>query len=403
MTSVFFSYKRNDPLYSDTIESIFTALEEEGFGLFRDKDDILPGELWRHRIGKALQECICGVTLWSPAAAQSPITRAEARYLMRQNKLIPVALDPNSVPREFQAVQYAVLGGFDGDRNSDQWQALSQAIWQRLSPTSPAVLSPARSAMRDLEQAMGISSDEVEIPDPRTEDEPQSGIFRDASDLPLMVRIPAGAFVAGSDDPKARENEGPAVQVEVESSFALSVTPITNRDWNLAAQSGARGVSPKDETQAHLSYPVTNVSWRESKRYIAWLNARVNDTVYELPSEAEWEYAASSGGKEAYGTDQLPVNLQQVGAGAGNAFGLHDACGLVWQWTEDEYAPTHAGMSRTAQPRVKTNSSWRTIRGGSTLATQRQKTIRARTGLDETFQRDDLGFRVKRRFKRMSE
>src|SRR5262249_8137000 len=116
--------------------------------------------------------------------------------------------------------------------------------------------------------------------------------------------------------------------------------------------------------------PAVCVSWDDAQNYIRWLNDEVRNKArilnasangpYRLLSESEWEYVAPAGaetryywGREAshkaanYGLEQcFPCGVAKqgkdrwyytspVGSFAPNAFGVYDASGNVWQWTED--------------------------------------------------------------------
>jgi formylglycine-generating enzyme required for sulfatase activity len=69
-----------------------------------------------------------------------------------------------------------------------------------------------------------------------------------------------------------------------------------------------------------------------------------------LPTEAEWEYAARGGVKEAHGDlDAIAwyrknsgFGTHEVGTQKANAFGLYDMLGNVWEWTADWYGPIRA-------------------------------------------------------------
>jgi formylglycine-generating enzyme len=103
-------------------------------------------------------------------------------------------------------------------------------------------------------------------------------------------------------------------------------------------------------------HPVVHLAWADVQTYAAWAGK-------ELPTEAEWEYAARGGldGAEfAWGEEltsegrwmantwqgEFPIeNTRQdgyegtapVGSFAANGYGLHDMIGNVWEWTCDWY------------------------------------------------------------------
>ena len=125
--------------------------------------------------------------------------------------------------------------------------------------------------------------------------------------------------------------------------------------------------------------PVVCVDWHDAQSYVAWLNTKSGHAgaPYHLPSESEWEYAARAGTttKFWWGDDDAaaPVHAwfnansgcqninglfceqgqtHPVGAKPPNAFGLYDMTGNVWQWTEDCYDNSYAGIpSRRARER----------------------------------------------------
>jgi sulfatase modifying factor 1 len=107
-------------------------------------------------------------------------------------------------------------------------------------------------------------------------------------------------------------------------------------------------------------YPVVHVTFDDADAYARWEGK-------ELPTEAEWEFAARGGldgAPYAWGDDFLPDDRHQantwqgefpwqhisrdgyertspVGAYAPNGYGLYDMIGNVWEWTADWYKPRH--------------------------------------------------------------
>ena len=105
-------------------------------------------------------------------------------------------------------------------------------------------------------------------------------------------------------------------------------------------------------------HPVTHIAWGDAAAYAAWAGK-------ELPSEAQWEYAARGGLESAvfaWGDDPNPKGRTMANTWQGefpwqnlvldgfertspvrrfppNGFGLYDMTGNVWEWTSDFYAP----------------------------------------------------------------
>jgi formylglycine-generating enzyme required for sulfatase activity len=107
-------------------------------------------------------------------------------------------------------------------------------------------------------------------------------------------------------------------------------------------------------------YPVVHVTYGDAAAYAVWANK-------QLPTEAEWEFAARGGLQEAvyaWGNEFTPggrhmantwqgefpwqnlasdgfAGTSPVGSFPANGYGLADMIGNVWEWTDDWYLPRH--------------------------------------------------------------
>jgi formylglycine-generating enzyme required for sulfatase activity len=226
-----------------------------------------------------------------------------------------------------------------------------------------------------------------------------------------MVFVPGGTFRMGSDT--HYKEEAPAHRVKVDSFF-IDRTPVTNRQFKEFVNAtghvtvAERVPDPKDYPGAlpHMLYagslvfqktpgavdlrnptewwdfvkganwkrplgpksglfkkdnhPVVHVAYEDALAYAQWAGK-------ELPTEAEWEYAAWGGVEDAeyaWGNEFAPGGKQMantwqgefpyqnlladgfertspVGNFPANGFGLHDMIGNVWEWTTDWWSGRH--------------------------------------------------------------
>lgn len=239
--------------------------------------------------------------------------------------------------------------------------------------------------------------------------------FGNASPSPLssqspipdeMMEIPVGEFEMGNDSIDALDNERPVHRVALDT-YWIDRYPVTceqyrafmeaggyhNSSWWSA--SGWEWLQANSVTQplywqtdsAWDDHPVCGVSWYEAEAYAQFAGKR-------LPTEAEWEKAASwhpaDGYRRTYpwgeadpsphrcnyyhvemqpvaSRQTTPVNAYPHGQ---SAYGCYDMLGNVWEWTADWFdgydgfvSYPYAGYSKIyfdGQHRVLKGSSWAT-------------------------------------------
>ena len=181
-----------------------------------------------------------------------------------------------------------------------------------------------------------------------------------------FVWVPGGCFNMGSNE--GGDDEKPIHEVCLDG-FWIGKYEVTQREWQ-----SIMGNNPSYFKKGNR-FPVENVSWDDAKAFIKKLNGRTGET-FALPSEAQWEYAARSGGKNqiysggndvdrfAWYTKNRSGTTHKVGTKAANDLGIHDMSGNVWEWCEDIYADDAYKKHTRNNPIYAQSGSFRVFRGG---------------------------------------
>jgi formylglycine-generating enzyme required for sulfatase activity len=175
---------------------------------------------------------------------------------------------------------------------------------------------------------------------------------------PVTILIPRGPFLMGSvPGPDVSEHETPQHEVDL-PDFRIARYPVTCDQYGAFVQDCTGRDTPpgwfnREPPPARLDHPVTDVSWHDAIAYCAWLSEQTG-RCYTLPSEAEWEKAASwmeSEEPEAqrarkrrypWGAEWLAgrCNTNKRGTTAttahpdgASAYGVEDLLGNVQEWT----------------------------------------------------------------------
>jgi formylglycine-generating enzyme required for sulfatase activity len=150
---------------------------------------------------------------------------------------------------------------------------------------------------------------------------------------------------------------------------------------------------------------VEQVCWDDVQAFLALLN-RGGQGRFRLPSEAEWEFAARSGGKaERFSGADSPDavawfeansggSTQPVGRKRPNGLGFYDMSGNVWEWCLDLFAPDAYRRHPLHDPLWQEAGPDRVIRGGSWNLDAWSVRCARRFGYPPDFVGPALGFRV---------
>jgi formylglycine-generating enzyme required for sulfatase activity len=214
-----------------------------------------------------------------------------------------------------------------------------------------------------------------------------------------FVYIPPGSFNMGSEN--GGQNERPVHRVNITKGFWLSKYEITQTQWESVMHT-----NPSHYLGSDL--PVDSVTWLEVQEFVQ----SINDSIYRLPTEAEWEYACRAGSKTEYywGDDTTNINnycwwwengdekSHPVGLKIPNSWGLYDMIGNVWEWCYDWFNNDYYAISPEDDPQGPSDSDLRVTRGVSFFADSEtmdcRSAVRCHDKPDARF--PNLGFRLLR-------
>lgn len=192
-------------------------------------------------------------------------------------------------------------------------------------------------------------------------------IFTSPTTGAKFVLIPAGIFTMGGSGSDEKQH-----QVTISKPFYMQTTELTQGQWKKVM-----GNNPSFFKDCGDDCPVESVSWNDVQKFIRKLNRQERTNKYRLPTEAEWEYAARSGGKqeEYAGTSSESAlgdyasysansgsKTHPVGQKKPNGLGLYDMSGNVWEWVQDWYGDYPTGS--VTDPAGPSSGSDRVFRGG---------------------------------------
>jgi formylglycine-generating enzyme required for sulfatase activity len=228
-----------------------------------------------------------------------------------------------------------------------------------------------------------------------------------------MVLIPAGEFLMGSpvSDKDARPNEKPQHRVRITKPFYLGKYLVTQEQWEaIMGKKPSQFKGPKN--------PVEHVSWDDCQQFLGKLNAKsaAGRGKFQLPTEAQWEYACRAGNTKRYcfGNEESALGkcawydansgarpnenckTHPVGVKKPNAWGLYDVHGNVWEWCADWYDEheDYYAASPTDDPNGPATGSTRVIRGGSYVHDAKDCRSAARGNYTHEVRVNYLGLRV---------
>ncbi len=232
-------------------------------------------------------------------------------------------------------------------------------------------------------------------------------------DVNAKIKIPAGVFIMGAPENEGWSSEHPQHKVFVDE-FEIDKYEVTNQRYakflNDAIKQGLINISDGKvfDKSKHLLYDVSNpfseIKFENGKFYIkkhreffpvvfvTYYGAKAFAEFYggDLPTEAEWEKAATWNGKRKFfysvSSDKIKESManfedsgdpfEKVFPGStpvgfyksSSPYGVKDMSGNVWEWCKDTYVySAYKNLKDTviANPFSDIEGTMKTIRGGA--------------------------------------
>lgn len=189
-----------------------------------------------------------------------------------------------------------------------------------------------------------------------------------------LVPMPAGTFEMGDwgtesgqywdSDPYSR----PLHKVTLDA-FSMMAYKVTFEDFDVFTDATGNERIDMDPLYLHERAPkrAAGVSWHGARAYCQWLG-KLTNVSFDLPTEAQWEYAARSGGKRVlFGTDNGKIErsrnyprdwmhgeaeppLPDVGSFPPNPAGIYGMTENAQEWVFDWFDPAYYAISPKVNP-----------------------------------------------------
>ncbi len=389
--------------------ALYNRLKQAGYKPWLDKKDLIPGQIWRDEIPKAIKAsqiflaCLSGKSANKQGYIQRELRIALdtlGEMLPGTIFFIPMRLEECEIPdlrlaevglnlRDIHRLDYWEEDGFE---------QLERAITHQFNPEPE---EPKQLLSVFNFQIVGVNAKGEQI----KKESKQSQYFSEdlGNGITLeMLAIPGGTFLMGSpqDEKDSFGDERPQHEVNV-PPFFIGKYPITQEQWRAIASRTDLKVDPSAPLRVNLDLnpayfkdrpdsdrrPVEQVNWYDAIEFCARLS-KLTGREYRLPSEAEWEYACRAGtttpfyfgetitgelanyrASETYAGEakgEYREETTPVGQFPPNAFGLYDMHGNVWEWCADTWHDNYDGAPTDGSAWIENgNDNRSSLRGGS--------------------------------------
>lgn len=187
----------------------------------------------------------------------------------------------------------------------------------------------------------------------------------------VLIEIPAGSFIMGSNDEGGDEKPMHTVYLR---KYYIGKYEVTVGQFKNYCGAIGKNMPEQPKWNSGDNYPVVNVSWNDAMAYCEWAGLR-------LPTEAEWEKAArgTDGREYPWGNkwDSSKCNSTENGdsyfytspvgsfPSGVSPYGLYDMAGNVWEWCNDWYDNDYYKITPRSNPTGPSSGSARVLHGGN--------------------------------------
>ncbi len=293
---------------------------------------------------------------------------------------------------------------------ADQMGTITQTATPQIGPGQPAQATATPTPFSPYQATVAL----VLFPSPTATFTPTATITPapgssriNPVDGMLMLYVPAGEYNMGrgTHNGEIERDDQPPHKVYV-SAFWISQTQVTNAQYRRCVEAGVCGQPIREEINPHYydsaysRHPVVYIAWPLAATYCGWTGGR-------LPTEAEWERAASGdsnrdyawgnefNGREMANVDNVHGGTVEVGSYPQNAspYGVLDMGSNVREWVADWYSNSYYLGSPYENPSGPEKGSKRSLRGASWHDPKERARVTQRYGHEPGSAGDNRGFR----------
>lgn len=208
--------------------------------------------------------------------------------------------------------------------------------------------------------------------------------------LKSLVFVEGGTFTMGH--PQFTKT----VEVTLDS-YSIQAYEVSYWEFDTFTEATDRPFLNEEAMGEPLREPANSawrVTWYDAQAYCHWLS-ELTDLPFELPTEAQWEYAATSRGssRALYATDDgtqdwgrnyrggpnTPWHPEPSGTYPPNPLGIYDMTGNAAEWVLDWHDKNYYEKSPGINPHGPATGTTKIYRGGSVVGTQRYNVLYRRS------------------------